>query len=71
MGLSRLLDLGFLELDVLADTRIVLAERELLGLRTGVLLRHIEEAGVSRADEANFDGGRLCHDRFLFLECLK
>src|SRR5690606_8345285 len=37
-GRRRLLDLGFLELDMLAHDRIILAEAQLLGLRPRVLL---------------------------------
>src|SRR5689334_16967834 len=57
----RSLDLGFLEFDMLAHDRIVLAEAQLLGLRARILLGDIEEAGVSRADEANLDGCWLGH----------
>src|SRR3546814_2924250 len=56
-----LFDLGFLELDMLAHDRVIFAERQLLGLGARVLLGHIEEAGVSRADELDLDGGRLGH----------
>ena len=58
---KRLLDLGFLELDVLARDRVVLAERHLLGLVARVLLGHIEEARVGGADELDLDGCRLGH----------
>ena len=51
-----LLDLAFLELDVLAHDRIVLLENELLRLRARVLLRDVEEAGVGRRVEADLDG---------------
>ena len=59
---AALLDLGFLELDVLAHLRVVLAEDHLLGLVARVLLRHIEKAGVGGADELDLDGSRLGHD---------
>src|ERR1700751_4507021 len=55
------LDLRFLELDVLARLRIVLPEAQLLGLGTGVLLGHVEEARVRGADELDLDGCRLGH----------
>ena len=58
---ARLLDLGFLELDVLAHVRVVLPEAHLLGLRARVLLGHIEEARVGAADELDLDGCRLGH----------
>src|SRR3546814_1844692 len=46
---------------MLAHDRVIFAERQLLGLGARVLLGHIEEAGVSRADELDLDGGRLGH----------
>src|SRR5687768_14343211 len=57
-----LLDLGFLELDMLAHDGIVLAEGELLGLGARILLRDVEETRVRRADELDLDSGRLGHD---------
>src|SRR3546814_15822578 len=44
-----------------AHDRVIFEERQLLGLGARVLLGHIEEAGVSRADELDLDGGRLGH----------
>src|SRR5687768_15162137 len=64
-----LLDLRFLELDVLARDRVVLAEAHLLGLVPRVLLGHIEEARVGRADELDLDGCRLGHRAYP--KCLK
>jgi hypothetical protein len=61
----RLLDLGFFELDVLARDGIVLAEGKLFRLRTGILLGHVEEARVSRADQLDLHCGGLRHGRFL------
>src|SRR3954454_20623751 len=55
------LDLGFLELDVLARARIIFLEAQLLGLRARVLLRHVEESRVRGADELDLDGCRLGH----------
>ena len=60
-ALSSSLDLGFLELDVLAGDRVVLLEAQLLGLGARVLLRHVEEAGIGAADELDLDGCRLGH----------
>src|SRR5690606_678585 len=60
-GRARLLDLGFLEFDVLANDRIVLLECQLFSLGTGVLLGHVEKAGVGRRDELDLDGGGLGH----------
>src|SRR5437868_177125 len=56
------LDLGFLELDVLAHFRVVFAEGHLLGDVPRILLGHVEEAGVGGADELDLDRGRLGHD---------
>ena len=58
---SRLLDLGFLELDMLAHDRVVLAERHLLGLIARVFPGHIEKARIGGADELDLDGCRLGH----------
>ena len=59
---EKRLDLGFLELDVLAHDRIIFAEAQLLGLGARILLGDIEEAGIGGADELDLDGGRLGHD---------
>src|SRR5437763_8466741 len=58
---AGLLDLRFLELDVLARNRIVLLEAQLLGLGARILLRHIEETRVCAADELDLDGCWLGH----------
>src|SRR6185295_3438892 len=55
------LDLGFLELDVLARPRVVLLEAQLLGLGARVLLGHVKEARVGGADELDLDRCRLRH----------
>jgi hypothetical protein len=57
-----LLNLGFLELDVLAHDRIVLVELQFLRLRARILLGHIEVTGVSGGNELNLNDVRLCHD---------
>src|SRR5688572_3110705 len=56
-----LLNLRFLEVDMLAHDRVVLAHGHLLGLVARVLFGHIEEAGVGGADELDLDGCRLGH----------
>lgn len=47
----KLLDLGFLEIDVLTHDRVVLLERDLLGRRARILLGDIEEARACRAQK--------------------
>src|SRR4051812_33987359 len=56
---AGLLDLGFLELDVLTRDGVILLEAQLLSLGPRILLRHVEEARVGTADELDFDGCRL------------
>src|SRR5712671_6924995 len=56
-----LLDLAFLEGDMLAQHRIVLLDREFLGHGAGVLLGDIEEAAAALAVEADLRGGGLRH----------
>src|SRR5690606_34906998 len=58
---SSLLDLAFLELDVLLRNRVVLAEGQLLGLVPRVLLGHVEEAGVGGRVEPDLDRCGLRH----------
>src|SRR5262249_43132906 len=58
-----LLDLAFLELDMLAQHRIVLLDREFLGHGAGVLLGDIEKARAALAIEADLRGGGLRHDK--------
>src|SRR6202453_2526997 len=53
------LDLGFLELDVLARDRIVFREHELLRLGAGVLLGHVEIAGVGGRKQLDLERGGL------------
>lgn len=60
--MTILLDLGFLELDVLAHNRIILLERELLGLGAAVLARHIKEAGVGGGEQLDLDIRGFGHD---------
>ena len=60
-----LLDLGFLERDVLAHDRIVLLQLQLAGLGARVLLRHVEEARVGARDELDLNGVGLRHGMIL------
>ena len=62
---GKLLDLGFLEVDVLTRHRIVFAEREFLGRLARILLGNVVEAGPGGALEFDQNGVRLSHDRFL------
>ena len=57
----RLLNLGFLELDVLAHDRVILAELELFSGLTRILFRHVKKAGASGAEQLDEDGGGLSH----------
>jgi len=59
---TRLLDLGFLEFDMLLGDRVVLAERQLVGLGAAVLARHIEEAGVGGRKKLDLDVRGFGHD---------
>src|SRR5690606_11375282 len=58
---ARLLDLRFLELDVLLRDRVVLTLGHLVGHRAAVLRSHVEEAGVRRREKFDLDGGSLGH----------
>ena len=58
---GSLLDLGFLEDDVLPGDGIVLLQLELLGLGPRILFRHVIEARVSAADELDENGIRFGH----------
>jgi hypothetical protein len=60
---QELLDLGFLEFDVLPGNRIVLRLGHLVGHRTAVLRRDVEEAGVSRRQQLDLDGRSFRHGR--------
>src|SRR3546814_12597057 len=55
------LDLGFLELDMLARTRVVFPHRHLLGHRARVLLGDIEKARVGEIGRASCRE-RVCPD---------
>src|SRR5689334_790241 len=58
-----LLDLGFLELDVLARHRVILLEGELVGLGARVLLGDVEVARVSRRLQLDLDYIALGHNK--------
>ncbi len=58
-----LLDLGFLERNVLASDRVVLLQLKLAGRRAGVLLGDVEVSGVRGGDQPDLDGVVLSHDR--------
>ena len=60
-GRSSLLDLAFLELDVLANNRIILAHDHFLGDVTWVLLCYVEETGACRRVQADFNCCWLRH----------
>jgi hypothetical protein len=62
---NGLLDLGFLELDMLTHDGIIFAESHFFRGVPRVFLCDIEKAGVSGADQADFDSGWLRHGLFL------
>jgi hypothetical protein len=57
------LDLGFLELDMLTDDRIILHKRKLVGLGPRVLLGHVKTAGIGGRQQLDLDGVCLGHGR--------
>jgi hypothetical protein len=63
-----LLDLGFLELDMLTHDRVIFAKRHLFGDVARVFLGHIEKTGVSGADQLDLDRGWLRHGPFLLFK---
>src|SRR6185312_14343255 len=60
--ITRLLDLGFLELDMLLGDRIVFAEGQLFRLGAAVLAGHVEEAGVGGRQKLDLDVCGFGHD---------
>src|SRR3954464_13196823 len=60
---NGLLDLGFLELDVLARDRIVFLLDQLVGHGARVLLGDVIEARVRGGDELDLDGDRFGHGK--------
>jgi len=58
---ARLLDLGFLEGDVLARNGIVLLERKLVRRGPRIFLCDVEKAGAGRAQQLDLLGDRLSH----------
>src|SRR5581483_4450486 len=59
--LPILLDLCFLELDVLARDRVILLLDQLVGHGARILLGDVVEAGVGRGHELDLDGDRFGH----------
>ena len=59
--LRSLLDLGFLEFDVLARDRVVLLLDQLVGHGARILLGDVIEAGIRRGNELDLDGDRFGH----------
>src|ERR1700712_4709317 len=57
-----LLDLAFVEFDVLAQDRIVFPDLELLRHRARVLLRDVIESGAAAAVQLDLGGGGLGHN---------
>ena len=58
---AGLLDLGFLERDVLANDRVVFAHFHFGGLGARILFRHVEEPGIGSRYEFDLDGIGLSH----------
>src|SRR5690606_15797295 len=58
---THLLNLRFLELDVLAHDGVIALEHKLLRRRARVLLRHVEKAGSSAREQLDFLGDLLGH----------
>src|ERR1700754_686489 len=65
-GFGNLLDLRFLELDMLLSNRVILGLRHLVRHRTAVLGRDVEETGVGRRQQLDLDCGSLGHGRPAF-----
>jgi hypothetical protein len=63
---QRLLDLGFLELDMFSDNRVILCLGHLVGHRTAVLRRDVEGTGVGCRQQLDLDSGSLGHGRPAF-----
>ena len=60
---GNLLDLRFLELDVLLRNRVILGFLHLVRHRTAVLRRDVEETSVGRRQQLDLDCGSLGHSR--------
>jgi hypothetical protein len=58
---AGLLDLRFLEIDMLARNRIIFAHCHLLGHCPGILLGNVEEAGIGSGNQLDLDGNGLGH----------
>lgn len=59
---SQLLDLGFLELDVLAHDGVILLHYQFFSRVAGVLLGDVEEASAGARQQLDFLNNRLGHD---------
>ena len=59
----KLLDLGFLELNMLAHYRIILAEHQLVSFRARILFGYIKKAGIFRRRELNLDYVAFSHNK--------
>ena len=58
---NLLFDLCFLEFHMLFCHRVIFAHAHFFGHCPAVLFGYIIEAGISRAHQFDFNGGRLCH----------
>ena len=65
---QTLLDLGFLEFDVLAYDRVVLRERQLVGLGAAVLGGDVESTRVGRRQQLDLDFCSFRHGRPAFIK---
>jgi hypothetical protein len=63
-----LLDLRFLEFDMLPGDRIVFRLRHLFRHRTAVLSRDVEVTRVGRRQQLDLDSGSFRHGRPAFIE---
>ena len=59
--IPELLNLGFLELDMLAGNRVIFGFGHFVGHGPAVLGSDIEETGIGCRQELDFDGGCFCH----------
>jgi len=59
---KKLFDLGFLELHVLADHRVVLVKLQLGGLGAGILFGHVEISRVRGGNQFDLNDVRFGHD---------
>jgi hypothetical protein len=62
-GKYRLLDLGFLELHVLAHHRVVFVQLQLLRLRTRILFGHIKVTSIRGGNELDLNDVGFGHEK--------